>query len=182
MPDQLNMQANQVKLILLALVKSQPGLSPGQIQALAQETLFFDYFTVAEAWASLLDQKLISVAEPKYNKQRDLKGQTLLASYLTEAGQLVYEQLHKQLSPALLEQIRNLGQVAQNQAELKSYFEDQGDGSYLLHCEAWDRQSKILDLQLQLSSPDRARAFSEAWPDRASQIYTFILTELNRQE
>ncbi len=182
MPDQPQTQANQVKLILLALIKNQPGLAPVQVQALAQETMFFDYFTVAEAWAALLDQKLISVTEPKYQKQKDLKGQPLLASYLTEAGELVYRQLQDKLSPAILEQIHNLGQKAEDQAELIASFTAQGDGSYLVSCQAWDRNSKLLEVQVQVANQDRARAFSEAWPKRAGQIYTHILTELSQED
>lgn len=182
MPDQTHSQANQVKLILLALIKSQPGLAPVQVQSLAQETMFFDYFTVAEAWAALLDQKLISVSEPKYQKHKDLKGQPLLASYLTEAGELVYRQLKGKLSPALLEQIHALGQKAEDQAELKSSFTAQGDGSYLVSCQAWDRNSKLLEVQVQVANQDRARAFSEAWPAQAGPIYSYILNALSQEE
>lgn len=181
MVDQVHPQANQVKLILLALIKNQPGLTPAQVQSLAQETLFFDYFTVAEAWAALEDQKLIFVTEPKYQKQKDLKGQPLLAAYLSAAGELVYKQLQGQISPPLLEQIKSLGQKAENQGELTASFSPQGDGSYLVTCQAWDQKSKLLEIQVQVATQDRARAFSEAWPKRAGQIYTHILAELSQE-
>lgn len=173
---------SKVKLIILALLKRLPGITPSRLQNLAQETLFFDYFTVAEAISLLCEQKLITVVEAKYEIRKDVKGKPLQSSYLTEKGELVYEQLKDQVPAGVQEQIMLLGKEENNKADLEAFYLANADNSYTLHMRAKDKGRPLLEIRLHLPEENRARSFANRWQDRAGNIYSYLLTELNREE
>ncbi|MDO5015627.1 MAG: DUF4364 family protein [Eubacteriales bacterium] len=173
---------NEAKLILLAILKELPGLSPAELQSLAQDTLFFDYFTIAEALSTLSEQKLVSILEAKNELRRDASGRVRQSCYLTAAGEAVLDQLSGQISLPVRKQIKALSKESKAASEVNAFYQMNGHGSYDTYLEIKDQGQTLLSIHIDLPEEARARKFCDHWPNRAADIYRFLLADLSRDE
>lgn len=173
---------NNAKIIILAILKEIPGISPNRLQDLTQQTLFFDYFTVASAMNSLADQKLITLIEAKYEIRKDLEGRVQRSCYLTEQGEAVLAQLDEKISLPIRRQIKSFSSQELAENNLKAYYQANTNGGYDVFFEASEHGESLLELKLEVQSEARARKFTNNWPKRAKNIYSYLLSELSRED
>lgn len=172
---------NEAKLILLAIADQLPGMSPSTLQSLSQETLFFDYFTIAEAFQVLLEQGLVYVGESKGEKRKDLYGRPLKSCYLTPSGSQVLSQLYDQIPAAIRQKIHQLGEKQTAADDLLAFYEAAGDDTYSLTLMARDKGKPYLEIKLSTPDENTARHFKREWPCKAGLIYKNLLSLLNEK-
>lgn len=172
---------NQLKIIILALVKQLPGISPEDLQKLSQDTLFYDYFTVASVLGELEEQKLITALEAKDELRKDLFGRPALSIYLSKTGELVLKQLEDTISPQVRKMIKDLSREQGKEEALSAFYQANADGAYTVFLKASENKRDLLKIELSVAEESRARKFCKQWQDGAIDIYRFILRELNKE-
>lgn len=172
---------NQLKIIILALVNELPGISPEDLQKLSQDTLFYDYFTVASVLSELEEQKLITALEAKDEIRKDLFGRPALSIYLSEAGQLVLKQLADTVSPQMRRMIRDLSREQGKEDALSAFYQANADGAFTVYLSASENKRDLLKIELSVAEEARARKFCKQWQDSAVEIYRYLLRELNKE-
>lgn len=172
---------NQAKIFLLALADRIPGLPVADLQSYAQDTLFFDYFTVAEAYAELSSHQLLLAAEAKNETKRDALGQIIQRVHLTPAGRGVLDNLLPHLLPALHHQLELFNRNEQHKEAVNAHYSFDGDKSYTVVLTARDKGKELLQIKLSVPDEGRAREFCSRWSEVLPEIYQDLLNKLSEK-
>lgn len=175
-------QEAAIRLILLALVERLPGILLNDLHSLAQESLFFNYFDVAEASSNLLNKKLLILSEQKNEKLRDAAGNTVKRVFLSEEGAAVLESLRHMLPTSMKPVLDGLERRETAREDIKASYQADGDYQYQVELEANEKGRRLIHLSLSVPDENRARNYCQNWKKQASKIYLAILENLDCQE
>lgn len=169
-----------IRLVLLALTERLPGIPQADLLDLAQESLFFHYFDVADACSSLVSSKLLILSEQKNENARDASGRIVKRTFLSDEGAAVLNSLRHMLPPALAPILEKLEKNETEKENCKASYQPDGDYHYLVELEANEKGRELIHIRLSVPDEERARRYCQKWHEFSERIYLGLLENLDQ--
>lgn len=171
----VNERIKEAKIVLLALAEQLQDVSPESLKEMALANLYFDYFTVSEAFSELEALKLVHVAERKNEKEHDAKGRAIKRVALTPQGQSVLDTLLPSLpSPLQLK----LDGLHPPRLERELSLLPDANGAYQLRIQEGHQGALLFSLELQLPTEALGQRILDRFQEDPALFYQGLLQQV----
>lgn len=161
------------KLIILDILnKVDFPLTNAQITDFILERDYTNYFNVQQAISEMKDANLIS-SETIRN-----------SSYfrITEAGRETIHFFDEDISEAIRNEIDtylkvNKYKLREEVSILADYYEEKKD-EFIAHCFVREQGSKIIEINLSVSTEDEAKTICNNWRNKSQDVYAYLIQSL----
>lgn len=182
MSEQLIQDSPQLKVMVLYLAKRLSGRTEPDLLDVALNSLYMDYFSYTQAYADLLQQGFLYVAEQKNEIRTSVDGRKLRRVYLSELGSEILDALLEDLPLAIRQNIdreaRNKREKADQADSYQASYAPDGQGQFEVKLSLV--QDLVQRFELKVSIPDEALAkkIVQNWKENAATCYAEILSLL----
>lgn len=171
------------KIIILYILSRIPGITVGELTAMALDTCYMNYFAFATAFDDLLASSFITRMVRKGEKEKDSDGKPVLRCDMTGIGletlnrlqHLIPEHIHTFLNKAFLDWEKSL----KKNAEVKSTYEPDFFGGYNVNLILSDGTRNLIDLKISVPSKEIAVSICSNWKANTQSQYLSILSLLS---
>ena len=174
------------KLIILFMLSNARSIPSADLLAWALESLYFDYFTFAQARAELLRDRLITEYVRKGETRMDSSGHPIELCDITPDGEVILNQLMFSLPSGVRSYLSSSSadwkkKTLRESSVLASYRPD-ANGAFQVKLTLLDGARMSADITL--TAPDEATAeqMCRRWKESTAGIYTALLSELQSGE
>ncbi|MCR5792116.1 MAG: DUF4364 family protein [Lachnospiraceae bacterium] len=170
------MQADAMTLykliILYILDKVDFPMTNAQISNFILEKEYTSYFNIQQAFNALSDAELIhmdTIRNSSYFKLTKA-GHETIGFFRTDISQTIRDEIDHYL-------IDNQYELRQEVSTLSDYYQTK-PGEYIAHCLVKERESTIIELNLNVTSEQEAEAVCNQWKEASQEIYQFVMSKL----
>jgi hypothetical protein len=159
-------------MILYMLKNVAFPLTNSQISEFVISKGYTSYFKVQQSISELLETAFID-QEATHNR-------TLY--HLTEEGAAALDVCQDDIAPGVRMDIdiylRDKMSVLQNDASIKSTYEELEDGTYVVHCHVIEHGEPLIALDLSAPTKSSAETIATNWYHKNEEIYGFVMSHL----
>lgn len=172
------------KIIILYITSRIPGITVGELTAMAIDTCYMNYFTFATAFDDLCRHSFVTQSVRKGEEIKDADGKPVVRCDITAAGleilnrlqHIIPEHIHSFLNHAAMTWEKTI----RKNAEVKSTFDPDIFGGYEVRLSLSDGNRDQIALTLSIPTKEMAVIICNKWKENTQEMYMEILSFLAR--
>lgn len=168
------------KIIILYIVSRIPGITIGDLTAMAIDTCYMDYFTFATALDSLCKSAFITKSVRKGEELKDAAGNPVIRCDVTGTGLEILNRLQhtipENIHSFLASASKSWGKSSRKNVEVKSTFEPDLYGGYDVKLSLSDGIKDMIVLRLSIPTKEMAVKICNKWKENTQELYLEILS------
>lgn len=170
------------KIIILYIVSRIPGITIGELTAMALDTCYMNYFTFATAFDDLCKTSFVSKSVRKGEELKDAEGNPVIRCDITVTGleilnrlqHTIPEHIHSFLNSAS----KSWEKSSRKNVEVKSTFDPDFFGGYDVKLSLSDGIKDLIVLRLSIPTKEMAVKICSKWKENTQELYLEILSFL----
>lgn len=170
------------KIIILYIVSRIPGITVGELTAMALDTCYMNYFTFATAFDSLCKDSLLTRSVRKGEEQKDASGNPVARCDVTASGLEVMNRLQhtipEHIHSFLASASRTWEKSSRKNIEVKANFDPDFFGGYTVKLSLSDGIKDLIHLRLSIPTKEMAVRICDKWKENTQELYLEILSML----
>jgi hypothetical protein len=174
------------KIIILYILSRIPGITVGELTAIALDTCYMNYFAFAAAYDELYSSHFLTRALRKGERSLDSDGNPVLRCDITGIGietlnrlvHLIPENVHTFLNKVFADWEKSI----KKNAEVRAFHEPDPYGGFLVVLLLSDGTRDLIHLKLSVPSKEIAIATCKHWKENTQSHYLAILSLLSTTE
>ncbi len=171
------------KIVILYILSRIPGITAGELTAMALDTCCMNYFAYASAFESLAAGNLITRMVRKGESEKDSDGKPVMRCDTTAAGletlgrlsHLIPAQIRSFLDNAFLDWEKSI----RKKADVRATSEPDAFGGYAVSLLLSDGTRSLIDLKISVPSKELAVSMCARWKEDTQAQYLAILSLLS---
>ncbi len=159
-------------IVLYMLDKFDFAITKAQIQDFILEKEYSNWFNLSSAVSELTEDGYIEASQTHSS--------TFVT--LTDLGRESLAYFRNRISEGIRKEIddyceENRSQIANRMSTVTNYFRT-SSGDYVAELSAREKSEDLINIRINVSTEEGARAICEHWSDRSGDIYSFIMENL----
>jgi len=170
------------KIIILYIVSRIPGITIGELTAMALDTCYMNYFAFATVFDSLCKSSFITKSVRKGEEQRDASGNPVVRCDITTAGLEILNRLQhtipEHVHSFLASASKSWEKSSRKNVEVKANFDPDFFGGYNVKLSLSDGIKDLIVLHLSIPTKEMAVKVCNRWKESTQESYLEILSFL----
>jgi len=171
------------KIIILYIVSRIPGITVGELTAMALDTCYMNYFTFATAFDDLCKSTFITKSVRKGEDLRDAEGNPVIRCDVTVIGLEIMNRLQhtipEHIHSFLASASKSWEKTTRKNIEVKSTFDPDFFGGYNVKLTLFDGTKELIMLKLSIPTKEMAVKICNKWKENTQELYLEILSFLS---
>lgn len=171
------------QIIILYIVSRIPGITVGELTAIALDTCYMNYFDFATILDSLAKNSFLSRSVRKGEEQKDADGNPVSRCDITAGGQEILNRLQHTIPEHIRTFLSNTSKswekTARKNIEVRSSFDPDFFGGYQVKLLLSDGTKDLVSLRLSIPTKELAVKICEKWKENTQELYLEILSFLS---
>ncbi len=172
------------KIIILFIVSRIPGITVGELTAMALDTCYMNYFTFATAFDDLCKTVFITISVRKGEDIKDAQGNPVSRCDITTTGLDILNRLQHTIPEHIHTFLNNASKSweksTRKNVEVKATFDPDFFGGYDVKLILSDGIKDLISLRLSIPSKEMAVKICNKWKENTQEIYLEILSILTK--
>ncbi len=170
------------KIIILYIVSRIPGITIGELTAMAIDTCYMNYFTFATAFDSLCKSRFITKSIRKGEELKDAAGDPVSRCDVTGTGLEILNRLQHTIPEHIHSFLASASKIwektSHKNIDIRSTFDPNIYGGYDVKLSLSDGMKDLIVLRLTIPTKEMSVRICNRWKDNTQELYLEILSFL----